>query len=137
MISWILKNWYYEIVSHFVCLFEQALKSISTFSMNLHGFNDTVWGLNHQVCHTQTFIVEITCSYCCTIIQITLLTADILSGKNVRAWVSMDFTLDKYSAPRILIFSIAMGAVYSFYMKTIETHARVFLPLNISAISSV
>ena len=26
------------------------------------------------------------------------------------------------AAPRILIFSIAMGANYSFYVKTIETH---------------
>ena len=40
-------------------------------------------------------------------------------------------------APRILIFSIAMGADYSFYVKTIETHARAFLPLNISAIGTV
>ena len=30
------------------------------------------------------------------------------------------------TAPRILIFSIAMGADYSFYVKTIETHARAF-----------
>ena len=30
-----------------------------------------------------------------------------------------------------------MGADHSFYVKTIETHARAFLPLNISAISSV
>ena len=29
-------------------------------------------------------------------------------------------------APRILIFSIAMGADYSFHVKTIETHARTF-----------
>ena len=29
----------------------------------------------------------------------TLLIAEILSGKNVRAWVSMDFTQDKFSAP--------------------------------------
>ena len=40
-------------------------------------------------------------------------------------------------APRILIFSIAMGADHSFYVKTIETHARTFLPLNISAVGSV
>ena len=33
------------------------------------------------------------------------------------------------TAPSILIFSIAMGADYSFYVKTIETHARTFLPL--------
>ena len=38
------------------------------------------------------------------------------------------------TAPRILIFSIAMGADHSFYMKTIETHVRTFLPLNISAL---
>ena len=33
-------------------------------------------------------------------------------------------------APRILIFSIAMGADYTFYVKSIESHARAFLPLN-------
>ena len=37
-------------------------------------------------------------------------------------------------APRILI---AMGADYSFYVETIETHVRTFLPLNISAIDTV
>ena len=36
-----------------------------------------------------------------------------------------------------MIFSIAMGADYSFYVKTIETHARAFLALNILAIISV
>jgi hypothetical protein len=40
-------------------------------------------------------------------------------------------------APRILIFSIAMGANCSFYVKTIETHARTFLTLNILAIGRV
>ena len=40
-------------------------------------------------------------------------------------------------APRILIFSIAMDADYTFYVKSIETHVRAFLPLNISAVSSV
>ena len=40
-------------------------------------------------------------------------------------------------APRILIFSIALGANHSFYVKSIETHARTFLPLNISAIGTV
>ena len=109
----------------------------------------------------------------------TLLIAEILSDKNVRAWVSMDFTQDKFSAPiaiekikilgapwellakqhcqsspftsklgligqnrqcclagssqgapRILIFSIAMVADYTFYVKSIESHARTFLPLN-------
>ena len=30
-----------------------------------------------------------------------------------------------------------MGADYSFYVKTIETHGRAFLPLNISAVGSV
>ena len=34
------------------------------------------------------------------------------------------------TASRILILSIAMGADYSSYMKTIETHARTFLKLN-------
>ena len=40
-------------------------------------------------------------------------------------------------APRIFIFLIAMGADYSFYVKTIETHACTFLTLNILAISRV
>ena len=30
-----------------------------------------------------------------------------------------------------------MGADHSFYVKTIETHARAFLPPNISAIGTV
>ena len=30
-----------------------------------------------------------------------------------------------------------MGAAYSFYVKTIETHARAFLTLNILAIGRV
>ena len=37
-------------------------------------------------------------------------------------------------APRILIFSIAMDADYSFYVKTIETHAREFVTLDVLAI---
>ena len=41
------------------------------------------------------------------------------------------------TAPRIFIFSIVLGAEYLSYVKSIETHARAFLPLNISAISSV
>ena len=40
-------------------------------------------------------------------------------------------------APMILIFSIAMGADYSFYVKTIETHARAFFKVIIFSISSV
>jgi hypothetical protein len=40
-------------------------------------------------------------------------------------------------APRIFIFSIAMGADYTFYVKNIETHAHAFLPLNISAVGTV
>ena len=67
----------------------------------------------------------------------TLPIAEILSGKNALACVSIDFTQDKFLAPRILIFSIAMRADHSFYVKTIETHARGLLPLNISAIGSV
>ena len=40
-------------------------------------------------------------------------------------------------APRIFIFSIVLGAENLSYVKSIETHVRAFLPLNISAISSV
>ena len=38
---------------------------------------------------------------------------------------------------RILMFLIAMGADYSFYVKSIEPHARAFLALNILAIGRV
>ena len=41
----------------------------------------------------------------------TLPTADILSGKNVRAWVSMNFTQDKYSAPRTIEKMKILGAL--------------------------
>ena len=41
------------------------------------------------------------------------------------------------TAPRIFIFSIVLGAEYLSYVKYIETHARTFLPLNISAIGNV
>ena len=40
-------------------------------------------------------------------------------------------------APRNLIFSVAMGANYSFYVKTTETYAGKFLALNILAIGRV
>ena len=38
---------------------------------------------------------------------------------------------------RSAVFSIAMGADYTFYVKNIETHAHAFLPLNISAVGTV
>ena len=41
------------------------------------------------------------------------------------------------TAPRILIFSIAMGADYILYMKTIETHACAFFKVIIFSIGSV
>ena len=41
------------------------------------------------------------------------------------------------TAPRILIFSIAIGADYAFYVKTIKTHLRAFLAPNILAIGRV
>ena len=40
-------------------------------------------------------------------------------------------------APIILIFSAAMGAHYSFYVKSIDIHARAFLTLNSFAIDRV
>ena len=40
-------------------------------------------------------------------------------------------------APRIFIFSIVLGAENLFFVKSIETHVRAFLPLNISAVGSV
>ena len=41
------------------------------------------------------------------------------------------------TAPRIFIFSIVLGAENLSYVKSIETHARAFLALNILAIGSV
>ena len=41
------------------------------------------------------------------------------------------------TASGILIFSILMGANYLFYMKTIDTHARTFLALDILALGRV
>ena len=40
-------------------------------------------------------------------------------------------------APRIFIVSIVLGAENLSHVKSIETHARAFLPLNILAIGSV
>ena len=42
---------------------------------------------------------------------LTLPTAEILSGKNVRAWVLMDFTQDKFSAPVAIEKIKILGAV--------------------------
>ena len=39
--------------------------------------------------------------------------------------------------PGFRFFSIAMGADYSFYVKTIETHTRALLMVNILAIGRV
>ena len=38
---------------------------------------------------------------------------------------------------RIFIFSIVLGVEYLSYMKSIETYARAFLPLDISSVGSV
>ena len=40
-------------------------------------------------------------------------------------------------APRILIFSIVLGAEYSFYLKSIATYAPAFLGYNNSALARV
>ena len=40
-------------------------------------------------------------------------------------------------APRIFIFSIVLGTKYLSYVKSIETHARSFLTLNILSIGTV
>ena len=42
----------------------------------------------------------------------TLLIAELLSGKNARALVSMDFTLDKYLAPRTIEKMKILGALF-------------------------
>ena len=44
---------------------------------------------------------------------------------------------DNMPAPRILIFSIAMGADYLFYVKSIATYAPAFLGYNNSVFASV
>ena len=40
-------------------------------------------------------------------------------------------------APRIFIFSIVLGAEYLSYVKSIKTHARAFLTVNILSIGTV
>ena len=40
-------------------------------------------------------------------------------------------------APRILIFSITIGASYLFYVKSIATYAPAFLVYNISVLARV
>ena len=42
---------------------------------------------------------------------VTLLIAEILSGKNARAWVSMDFTSNKFLAPRTIEKMKILGAL--------------------------
>ena len=44
-------------------------------------------------------------------VRSTLLIAEILSGKNARAWVSIDFTQDKFSAPRTIVKMKILGAL--------------------------
>ena len=44
---------------------------------------------------------------------------------------------DFFEGGNFLIFSIAMGADYSFYVKTIETHAHTFFKVIIFSIGSV
>ena len=41
------------------------------------------------------------------------------------------------TAPRIFIFSIVMGAEYSFYLKSIATYAPAFLGYNNSVLARV
>ena len=41
------------------------------------------------------------------------------------------------TAPRIFIFSIVLGAEYLSYVKSIDTHVRAFLTLNILSIGTV
>ena len=49
--------------------------------------------------------------------QVTLLIAEILSGKNVRAWDSMDFTRDKFSAPIAIEKIKILGAPWELLAK--------------------
>ena len=62
----------------------------------------------------------------------TLPTAEILSDKKARAWVSMKKTW----LPGFFFFNILI-INYFFQYETIETHAGAFLPINISAVGSV
>ena len=54
-------------------------------------------------------------------------------------WLDWQCCLARSSkmAPRILIFSIVLGAENLSYVKSIETHAREFLTLNILYIGTV
>ena len=50
-----------------------------------------------------------------------------------QCWLAGNFK----TAPRILFFSICLGAEYLSYVKSIETHARSFLTLDILSIGTV
>ena len=50
-------------------------------------------------------------------LPLTLLIGEILSGKNLRAWVSMDFTQDKFSAPIAILKIKILGAPWELLAK--------------------
>ena len=54
-----------------------------------------------------------------------------------RFWATSLTAGSSKTAPRILIFSIVLGAENLPYLKSIETHARAFLTLNILSIGTV
>ena len=54
---------------------------------------------------------------CAIFWQVTLLIAEILSGKNVRAWVSMDFTQNKFLAPIAIEKIKILGAPWELLAK--------------------
>ena len=58
--------------------------------------------------------------------SVTLPTAEILSGKNARVWVSMDFKSDKHSAPRTIEKMKILGACYQLNSTANPAH----LPQN-------
>ena len=78
---------------------------------------------------------------------LTLSTAEILSGKNARAFLVRGFIIKSFKKYILKIWkkrlpglSFCFNDLFIFYFfkyKTIETHARTFLPLNISAVDSV
>jgi hypothetical protein len=55
----------------------------------------------------------------------------------IKQFLIAKFDCSSKTAPRILFFSIAMGADFSFYVKTLETHASVFLTLAMDRVVAV
>ena len=92
-----------------VCTGNMIFKHLFTYMKDWVEFNDTIIILV-RVCQIDVQGVR-------NCVLFTLLIAEILSGKNVRAWVSMDFTQDKFSAPIAIEKIKILGAPWELLAK--------------------